>query len=221
MSDAKSDDAYVKRLERAIAVTSGEMDSPRSVFAAVTGVCFSVVVVQKALEYSGRVHVALGAILCLVIAVAFIWLARIASRPPLAYTRSMCAIHLSLGLMLAIVMAGWVSYTLDALKFGTYNVASARSMNTFIGLYFFTLADLIPLLDITKTLHLKSPAEPQNFIAGLPVLAFRVFVLWFLFEEFRTWRKGRKKAGMEKSTDLPLFGVFFLIFVVIVLPGLR
>jgi hypothetical protein len=208
-------------MERMISAVFEDMDSPRGVFQAVGGVCAIALIIQLVLEYSSRRHWVLGAILCVAIAVAFIWVSRIARRPPLAYTRSMCAVHLSQGLMLGIVIAGWVSYTLDALRIGAYDVASTHSLNAFMRLYFFTLADLIPVLEVTETLHLKSPVEPRDLIAGLPVLAFRGFVLWFLVQEFRTWRNGRKDAGKEKSTDLPLFAVFFLIFVVVVLSGLR
>jgi hypothetical protein len=213
--------AITKATEHAISAIHKEMDSPGVTFSVVAGTCAIALAIQLILDYCSRVHWILAALFSLAIALVFIWFTRMARRPPLASTRAMCAAFLSLGLMIAVVVAGWASYTLHSLGLGAYTVTPLPSIDVFMRLYFFALADLIPAIKVTETLHLKSPVEARDFVAGLPVLAFRIFVLWFVFDAFKTWRKSRQDAGKEKSSDIVLFLIFLLVFVATVLRNLK
>lgn len=198
-----------------------ELDDFGGTFGAVAGVLLIVFLMQLVVDYSSRVHWLLAAIPLGVFLLLVAWYSRLARRPPLASTRGMAATYLMLGLSTAVVFGSWVSYTLYQLGIGRYEVQAASSLDSFIRLYFFTLADLIPALKITETLHLSSPIEARDYAAGLPVLGFRIFVLWFVFDAFRHWRKSRKDAGKEKSSDMVMFVMFLLIFVVVVLRKLQ
>ena len=89
-------------------------------------------------------------------------------------------------------------------------------MEVFMRLYYYTLFDLIPGLEIVKTLHLKSPVEAHDFIAGCPILAFRVLVLWILLNALKRWYYARKESGRHKPGDavflagIAVYALFFL-----------
>lgn len=172
--------------------------------------------VQLTLGYLTRVHWGLAALFSILILLVSIWLTRFARRSSQASTLAMGVVALLVPLLAAVIVAGWSSRTLNSLGIGKYVTASAPSPDVFTRLYSYTLADLIPALKITETLNLKPPIKAENFAAGLPVLVFRVFVLWFLFDAFKNWRNSRKDAGKEKSSDIVLFALFLLAFIIVV-----
>jgi len=220
-SPADDDKTTEKILEKYLSSIYEKLDSLGGTFGAVAGVLIIVYLMQLVLEYSSSVHWLLAAVFSSIFVLLVIWYSRIARRTIVMSTRGVGTTYLMFGLTTAIVISGWVSYTMHTNGIGSYEVASAATLNEFMRLYFFTLADLIPALEIPETLHLSSPVETLDFTAGLPVLAFRVFVLWFVFDAFRTWRKRRKEMGKEKPGDLLLYGIFFITFIVVVLSDLR
>jgi hypothetical protein len=217
-SDANASD---KTRGQVIAAIYEEMDELGGTFGAVAGVSVFVFLMQLVLDYSSRVHWLLAAVLSAAFLSLVAWFIRKIMVPPLASTRGIGAVYLILGLMSAVVLAGWVSLTLHTLGLGRYEITSASSLNAFMQLYFYTFADLIPALKITDTLHISSPIETLDFAAGVPVLAFRIYVLWFVFDAFRNWRKSRKDAGKEKQSDIIMYLTFLLIFVFVILGNLQ
>jgi hypothetical protein len=167
-----------------------------------------------------RFHVLAGAAVSLLLAAFFWWLQRRQFTGVVARTRGAMVVTLSLGLLLAVIVGGWLSYTLNAQSAGHYAVRDEASLQQFMRLYFFTFGDLLPLVDMTDTLQIASPVTVRSFWGGLPVLAFKVFVLLYIFESFLSWSKARKAAGESKAGDVPLLLVILLTFVVTVLKGL-
>lgn len=107
-----------RRSRRVIAAIYEEMDDFGGTFRAVAGVSLFVFLVQQVLDYSSRVHWLLAAVVSVAFLSLVVWFTRIAMRPPLASTRGMGAIYLILGLMTAVVFAGWVSHALYTLGLG-------------------------------------------------------------------------------------------------------
>ena len=52
---------------------------------------------------------------------------------------------------------------------------------------------MIPVLEVTDTLRLTAPLQPTGFMAGLPVLMFRVVIVYVLLKALKTWWDSRKK----------------------------
>ena len=211
----------IEAAQRYHAAVHEKLDGFNAPFVVVAATGAIALAVQLILYYCSRVHWVLAASVSIAVVLVCIWVTRLARRPLLASTRAMGAASLSVGLWAAVTLAGWASMTLHSLGIGTYVATSAPSLDVFTRLYFYTLADMIPAIKITETLHLKPPLQTQDFAAGVPVLLFRVFVLWFLFDAFKTWRKSRKDAGKEKSSDILVFAILVLLFVVTVLVDLR
>jgi len=214
-----SDSEVVPNVEasaRLVTFVHESMDGFKVPFAVVAGIGVIAFAVQSILGYLNRIHWVFGALFSIVVVLVSVWAIQKAKRSPLASTRAMGAVVLSVGLLAAVIIAGGASMTLNTLGIGTYVASSTPSLNSFTRLYFYTLADLMPAIKITETLHIQRPIEPQNFAAGLPVLLFRIFVLWFLFDAFKSWRKSRKDQGKEKSTDIVLYAILLLVFVVAV-----
>ena len=64
---------------------------------------------------------------------------------------------LALGLLTVAVVCAWVSFTLHAASPGSYSVPATYSPGTFVDLYMYTFLDLLPGIEVLKTLNLKPP----------------------------------------------------------------
>lgn len=83
---------------------------------------------------------------------------------------------------------GWAKYTPDNVDLLSYS-----------NYYFWQFLDLIPLLKVNDTLGLVAPLQPVGVVAGLPVLMFRVYILFGLLKALKGWWSGRK----ENDSHLP------------------
>jgi len=85
---------------------------------------------------------------------------------------------------------GWAEYSPENLDLFSYN-------NYYMWLFF----EMIPLLKVNDALGLVAPLQPVGFVAGLPVLTFRIIVLYVLLKGLRTWwaRRTEKNDNMAKS----------------------
>ena len=77
---------------------------------------------------------------------------------------------------------GWAEYASDNLDLFTYN-----------GYYLWQFFDMIPLLKVNDTIGFVAPLQPIGFVAGLPVLAFRVLVLFGLLKALIEWWSNRSE----------------------------
>jgi hypothetical protein len=92
----------------------------------------------------------------------------------------------AISLWLATV--GWAEYSPENLDLFSYN-------NYYMWLFF----EMIPLLKVNDALGLVAPLQPVGFVAGLPVLTFRIIVLYVLLKGLKTWWTSRieKNDNME------------------------
>jgi hypothetical protein len=85
-------------------------------------------------------------------------------------------------LSLWLATAGWAQYDSTA----------STDLYTYSGYYLWLFLDMVPVLEVTDTLGLVAPLEPVGLGAGLPVLAFRIVVLFGLLKALRAWWERRK-----------------------------
>jgi len=139
-----------------------------------------------------RAHWILGLILALAFVVAAVWLARSlkqSARGPI----EVLAV-LALAILAAAVVFAWVSFALQVGKPGAYSVPTSFSPGTFVDLYMITFLDLLPGIEVLKTLNLSPPVAPRTVMAALPILAFKILVVWFAVEAFLSWLGKRREA---------------------------
>jgi hypothetical protein len=203
-----------------LAAVKAEMEDAGGVGQALAGVCAIAAAGEWLLSTATRLHWLAGAAVSLALAALYWQMRSRMFKGPLARTRGAMAVTLSLGLLLAVILGGWLSYLLHAKGLAQYALQGEPSLAQFMRLYFFTFGELLPLVDVTKTLQIASPVSIRSFWGGVPVLAFKVFVLLYIFEAFRSWSQARKDAGESKPSDLALLLVFLLTFVVTVLARL-
>ena len=88
---------------------------------------------------------------------------------------------------------GWARYVGDTLQ----TEQDRNAFLSFVLFYWWLFLDLLPVLDITNTLHLESPLRAVNFAAGLPLVAFRGVVLLFLLKEIKGWWQRTRERSRE------------------------
>jgi hypothetical protein len=60
---------------------------------------------------------------------------------------------------------------------------------------------MLPGLDVTTSLGLAAPLQPQGVIAGLPVVAFRAFVIFGLLNSLKIWWQAKRKGEPSRPRD--------------------
>ena len=70
-----------------------------------------------------------------------------------------------------------------------------------VGYYLWVLADMLPGLELTALLAWEPPLAPVDAAAGVPVIAFRAFVLFGLLAALRTW--WRRHERERRADDAP------------------
>ena len=150
------------------------------------------ILIRRLLEFVSRLHWALGALLATLLTVAAIWLTRQVKRASRdADSKGVLGV-LVVGLFTIAVVGAWISFTLHESGIGSYSVPVRYSAGTFFDLYMYTFLDLLPGIEVLKTLHLKAAIESQNFVAALPILGFTLFVVWLFFDAFLSWWKTKQ-----------------------------
>ena len=97
-------------------------------------------------------------------------------------------------LLVAAAVFGTVSLVLATVGWATYKPEGA-SFFEFTMYYIWTSVDVLPGLELSETLGLKLPVEPEGTIAGLPVVTFRALLIFWILASLKMWwsARGRKK----------------------------
>jgi len=108
-------------------------------------------------------------------------------------------IHKGVGLVLLVAFTGIAvaaSASFQLLRAGWAEYEPAPPLEiaylTFNSYYLWVLVDLIPGLDAARTLVLEAPIKPKNWVAGLPVVAFRAFVIFGILAGVKVWWAGKR-----------------------------
>lgn len=173
-------------------------DTTQRIVGAVVGAGFLVALIRLLLEFSSRVHWSLGAALATAFAGLAIWLTHQVKRSSQRNAPHEVVAVLTLGLFTLAIVGAWISFTLHVSGLASYVVPAKYSIGTFVDLYMYTFFDLLPGIEVWKTLSVQPPIEPRDVLGGLPLLGFKVFVVWLLLDAFRSWRKGTKEAHVPE-----------------------
>jgi len=73
----------------------------------------------------------------------------------------------------------------------------------FVDLYMYTFFDLIPGVQVWEALGVKSPIVAKGVVAGLPLLAFKIFVLRVVFDAFIYWQKQQPATSASGVSAVP------------------
>lgn len=173
------------------------LESIRDLFASVAGAAFVSIALRYSLVFAAKAHWSVAALLALLLAIGGIWITLHVKHSSDHLPPSSVIPLLSLGLFTLAVVGAWVSYTLQSVNSNRYTVPPQVSVATFVDLYLYTFVDLLPAVNVWETLHVKSAIQANDRIAGAPILAFKVFVVFLLFDAFRTWLQRRQEATVS------------------------
>ncbi|HSR41517.1 MAG TPA: hypothetical protein VLL48_05090, partial [Longimicrobiales bacterium] len=93
--------------------------------------------------------------------------------------------------LVGALVAGWISFVLHGARIATYGAGPTARLSEFVGFYVWTFVDMIPALRITDTLDMSAPLEPRGLVAGLPLLAYRILVVYGVIAGARMWWRMR------------------------------
>jgi len=104
--------------------------------------------------------------------------------------------------------ASFASYKLGLASYTGDTLQAEKGSNVFYSFllfYWWLFFDLLPVLEITKTLHLEPPLRAVNFAAGLPIVVFRGVIVLLFLKEVKNWwlRKRDRSAGPPNQAPQP------------------
>ena len=179
---------------------ASHFDSVRGFLLIFVGAVVIAGVVSWVLGVLSSFYLPLGAVFACIIVVSALWLTNLVKQSPSGTETGSVLAVLALALFTVSVAGGWVSFMVHAANPETYSVPAEYSPGTFVDLYMLTFLDLIPGIDLFETLHLKPSIESRNLIGGLPILAFKIFVLYRLFDVFLFWLKRRTELPSRTAS---------------------
>ena len=100
------------------------------------------------------------------------------------------AIAVAASVSLMLLRAGWASYEPMPQPDQAY-VA-------FTTYYVWVLLDMLPGLKATELLAFDAPTVPKNALAGIPVIAFRAFIVFGLLAALRVWWRDRRGDARDE-----------------------
>jgi hypothetical protein len=145
----------------------------------------------EAMRAATSVHWGLGATVAAGVVVGTIVLLRVVIREAERAQGSAPAPTIVAVFVLIVFLGGTVSAWLSMLLY-SWGIADYQppieSQGRFIDYYLgWQVLDMIPGLDIWKTLGISPPTQPHNVAAGIPILLFRAFVLYGVFRALQQW----------------------------------
>jgi hypothetical protein len=95
-------------------------------------------------------------------------------------------------LLTGAAVFGALSLFLEVVGWAQYRSEAPRTFVSFHLYYLWLFLEILPILKITETLNLTAPVQPEGVVAGLPVIAFRVFVVYGLLRALKIWWSARE-----------------------------
>jgi hypothetical protein len=175
------------------------LDRARAIAASLKGIyagAFCALLCAVMLDLASRLHWALGAAFAGLLVSLTVWLTYHVERDSDGVkTKDVLAV-LAWSIFTVTAVAAWISFTLCKNGLGDYSgVPAEYSPGSFFNLYVYTFLDLLPAMKALETLHIKAPIEPRTLVAGLPVLAFRLFVVGLFFRAILSWLKANRSSS--------------------------
>jgi glucan phosphoethanolaminetransferase (alkaline phosphatase superfamily) len=145
---------------------------------------------------AGRWHWALGLAVALVYAFLVYVFLRLLHRSVAERESPLLSAAFFLAAALtAISVCAWLSFALHTHLGAPYRCAQPLTIEKFCDLYGWTFIEMIPVVDVWKTLHITNPVESLSPLAAAPELLFRLLVVVPLLAAFKQWLDQRKKPA--------------------------
>jgi len=160
-----------------------------------TGALFLGAALRWLLEQASGIHFALAAALAAATISAAVWLTRRVRRTRCPEDCSAALGVLVLGLIMTIVVAGWASFAIQTSGIGSYDVPTDYTPSTFVDFYLYTFADIMPGMEPMRTLRIAAEIDARDWIAGLPVLLFKLYVAWLFVGASRSWWRAARRVA--------------------------
>ena len=174
---------------------SQKVDTGKHVATAIVGATVVATAARFALELASRLHVVAASMLAIAVAAAALWLTYQVKHASRTADLTGVVGSLALGFLAVAVVTSWISYSLHVSGIAVYEVPAAFSIGTFMDAYMYAFLDLVPAVEIPQTLHLETPVRSTNLLGGLPILGFKIFVVWLFFDAVVTWVKRRRRGA--------------------------
>jgi hypothetical protein len=151
--------------------------------------------IRWVLEEASGVHLAFAGVLAVAFITAALWLTHRVRRTRCPADCTGALGVLALGLLTTMVVSAWASFAIQTSGIGSYAVPDGYSPSTFVDFYMYVFADILPGMEPLRTLRIAVAVEPQDWVAGLPVLGFKLYVLWLFVGAYRSWWRATKRAA--------------------------
>jgi hypothetical protein len=102
-------------------------------------------------------------------------------------------------ILLATLAFSELSLILTQLDFAHYEGAEPEKFGAFIVMYLYNFFDLVPVINVWKTLKLEDPLMPCDYLAGAPVLIFQLIIIFEIIHRYKQWRNAVKDWKNEKE----------------------
>jgi len=133
---------------------------------------------------------------------ALIGIRDLRSLAALSYLLRKVILIYALIVLIATLSFGTISSILFSLNWAEYIGAAPIEFYDFYVYYLWLFLEMVPALKINATLSFAAPLESVGFAAGLPILAFQIFVIFVLLKALAPWWQGRKNKPAP-ATALP------------------
>jgi hypothetical protein len=152
------------------------------------------------LEEMSKIHWGVGAVFAVFFS-AGVWLG-LREMATIGQTYSVAkGIRIFLAMpLVAAVIAAWCAFELASHKVATYDPSPGSDLAAFFAYFFWLLLDMLPGLEVTKTLKWSAPANPADAMAGVPIVGFRLFVLLILLNALRRWWAAKERISSKSNT---------------------
>jgi hypothetical protein len=178
-----------------------KLEGPKQVGLAILGAGVVAGLFRVMIDAASRLHLAASAVLAVLLLAGALWLTRQVKYVSRDADLAGVVGSLALGLLTVGIIGAWISYSLHVGGVALYTVPEQFSIGTFMDGYMYAFLDLIPALRIPETVHLRSPIESTTPLGGLPVLGFKVFVVWLFFDAVKSWLKRRRSTPVSVATS--------------------
>lgn len=166
------------------------------IFGALSGTFIFVSIFCFSIEYATALHWSLALLLTAGVAALALWTGWLTVS---VESLTMFLVFFVFSVLLAGTASAGISYLLYIQGWASYDTPSDVTVETFLKHYLWIFFDMLPAVDMWKTIPLKSPIEPADAVSGVPTLAFKLFILIFTFEAIR--RRWKRHAADEGAVQ--------------------
>jgi hypothetical protein len=161
------------------------------ILGALAGAFFLLALVSWSIEHAATRHWSLGMLLTAASLALVMWLAIQAASFDPKHPISIVIFFFILSVLGGSVVFSGISFILYTQGWARYGVPQDVELDTFRNYYLWIFLDMIPAINVWSTVPVESPIQPHDAVAGTPPLAFKVFILGFVFAGIARWWKLR------------------------------